>query len=326
MNEALEVKLVGGGTASVSRATALGLVGAAALASANGAGAQTTATIRICAFNVDSYAEPFYALDQGFLAKAGIALELIYLPNAGGIAQAASANVIDIGMCDPLQVANPFLAGIGLAFFGGSALYTSEAPTTLLVVDKNSAIRSAKDLEGQTIAVVALASISSLAVREWLQDNGADQSKVKIVELPFAAMVAALGRGTIAGALLAEPFLSAGRADVRVLAKAFDAIAKSFYISSFFATRDYLTKNRDLARRFLGVMYDTARWANVHHAESAPILAKYSKLELERIGAMTRISYGTSFDAARIQPVLDIAYKYKQLEKPVNAKDIIVTI
>lgn len=310
----------------LSRAAAVALVGAAPVAFARRAAAQTPATIRICAFNVDSYAEPFYALEQGFLAKAGIALELVYLPNAGGIAQAVSANVIDIGMCDPLQVANPFLAGIGLAFFGGSALYTSEAPTTLLAVDKNSPIKTAKDFEGQTIAVVALASISSLAVREWLQDNGADQTKVKIVELPFAAMVAALGRGTIAGALLAEPFLSAGRADVRILAKAFDAIAKSFYISSFFASRDYLTKNRDLARRFLGVMYDTARWANVHHTESAPILAKYSKLDIDRIRAMTRISYGTSFDAARIQPVLDIAYKYKQLDKPVNAKDIITTV
>jgi NitT/TauT family transport system substrate-binding protein len=310
----------------VSRAAALSLTAAAVLASGRRAGAQTTTTIRICAFNVDSYAEPFYALEEGFLAKAGIALELVYLPNAGGIAQAVSANVIDIGMCDPLQVANPFLAGIGLAFFGGSALYTSDAPTTLLVVDKNSPIRAAKDFEGQTVAVVALASISSLAVREWLQDNGADQTKVKIVELPFAAMVAALGRGTIAGALLAEPFLSAGRADVRVLAKAFDAIAKSFYISSFFAAREYLTKNRDLARRFLAVMYDTARWANVHHAESAPILAKYSKLDIDRIRAMTRISYGTGFGPAQIQPVLDIAYKYKQLDKPVSAKDIIAAV
>jgi len=163
-------------------------------------------------------------------------------------------------------------------------------------------------------------------VRDWLQEGGADQTKVRIIELPFAAMVAALGRGTIAGALLAEPFLSAGRSDVRVLAKAFDAIAKSFFISSFFAQREWLGRNRDLARRFMGALYDTARWSNTHHNESAPILAKYSKLDIDRIRAMTRVSYGTSFDPALVQPVLDIAYKYKQLEQRVNAKDIIAAL
>lgn len=310
-----------------TRARALGLLGAAPLACAAPAFAQSApATIRICGFNVDTYAEPYYAIEQGFLSKVGIALEVIYLPNAGGIAQAATAGVIDVGMCDPIQVANPFLAGVPLAFFGGSALYTSDAPTTLLVVDKNSTYRQAKDLEGQTIAVVALASISALGVREWLQQNGADQAKVRIIELPFAAMVAALGRGTIGAALLAEPFLSAARDDVRVLGKSFDAISKSFLISSFFAQRSWLEKNHDLAKRFLGVMYDTARWANVHHTESAPILAKYSKLDLDRIRSMTRVSYATSFDPSLIQPVLDVAYKYKELTRPVNAKDIIVSL
>jgi len=302
------------------------MLAAAPVTFAGPAPAQSLTTIRICAFNVDSYAEPFYALEQGYLARVGITLDLVALPSAGAIGQAVTANVLDVGMGDPVQVANPFLAGVGLAFFGGSALYTSEAPTTLLVVDKNSPIRQARDFEGGTIAVVALASISSLAVREWLQVGGADQTKVRIIELPFAAMVAALGRGTITGALLAEPFLSAGRSDVRVVAKAFDAIAKSFFISSYFAQRDWLVRNRDLARRFMGALYDTARWSNAHYNESAPILAKYSKLDIDRIRAMTRVSYGTSFDPALIQPVLDIAYKYKQLEQRVNAKDIIAAL
>jgi hypothetical protein len=76
----------------------------------------------------------------------------------------------------------------------------------------------------------------------------------------------------------------------------------------------------------MAVMYDTARWANVHHTESAPILSKYSKLDVERVEAMTRISYATSFQPALVQPVLDIAYKYKQLATPVNARDIITTV
>jgi ABC-type nitrate/sulfonate/bicarbonate transport system substrate-binding protein len=88
----------------------------------------------------------------------------------------------------------------------------------------------------------------------------------------------------------------------------------------------WLGANRDLAKRFLKGMYDAQRWANTHHDESAAILAKYAKLDPSRTSAMTRARYATSLDAARVQPVLDVAYKWKQLARPVSAKEITFTL
>lgn len=312
-------------TISRRRAAAI-LASAAALPGRAWSQTSAPATIRICGFPADSYAEPYFAADQGFLARAGINLEFVTLPNAGGIAQAVTADIIDVGMCDPIQVANPYIAGVPLTFFGGSGMYSTNAPTTLLVVANGSPLHAAKDFEGRTIALIALASISSLAVKEWLRQNGADQTKVRLVELPFGAMLPAMQRGTIDAALLAEPFLSSSRDSVRVVGKAFDAIAKSFYISSFFTKREWLQKNKDLAKTFLGVMYDTARWANAHHSETAVILSKNSKLELDRVRSMTRVNYATSFDPKGIQPVLDVALRYGQLPRSVGAAEIITAI
>lgn len=311
---------------AMTRGAALSLAAAASLAPSVARAQASPRVIRICGFPADSYAEPYFAIEQGFLNKANIRLDINYLPNAGGIAQAVTANVIDVGMCDPMQVANPYLAGVPLAFFGASGLYSSDAPTTLFVVGTASRLQTAKDFEGKTIALIALASISSLAMREWLRQGGVDVSKVKLIELPFGAMVPGLERGTIDAALLAEPFLSMGRDKVRVLGKPFDAIAKNFYISSFFARREWLEKNRDLARDFLAGMYATAKWANVHHDESATILAKYSKLELARVESMTRVNYATSFDPSGIQPVLDVALRFGQLPRPLRATEIVYNV
>lgn len=301
-------------------ALAAGAIAVPRIASAQGA------AIRLACYTTDAYAQPFYAQDLGYFKRTGLTVDVSILANAAANAQMVAADAIDVCLADPIQVAHPVNAGVPLTFFAGGSLYTSQSPTTLLVVANDSAIKTAKDFEGQTIAVIGLASISSLAVREWLRQGGADVDRVKLVEIPFSAMPSAVQRGTVAGAFLAEPFLSGANGTVRVLAKAYDAIAKSFAIATFFAKRDWVTKNPDAVRKLAGAIYDTARWANTHQVESAEILAKYSKIELARVHAMTRVTYATSLEASQLQPILDVALKYNQIEKHVDARDLIVRV
>lgn len=309
---------------SISRAQILTLAAGAALVVRPRAGSAQAAPIRLACYTTDAYAQPFYASELGYFTRAGLNVDVTILANAAANAQMVAANAIDICLADPIQVAHPVNAGVPLTFFAGGSLYTSAHPTTLLVVATDSTVRTAKDFEGQTLAVIGLASISSLAVREWLRQNGANVELVKLIELPFATMASALGRGTIAGAFLAEPFLSGAAGSVRILAKAYDAIAKSFAIATFFATRDWILKNRATARKLTGALYDTARWANGHQSDSAAILSKYSKIDIDRVRSMTRVTYATTLDAHVLQPVLDVALEYKQLEHRIDANDLIL--
>jgi NitT/TauT family transport system substrate-binding protein len=305
----------------MKRSTMVALT-AGALAAPAAVSAQSAA-IRLACYTTDAYAEPFYAQELGYFARAGLNVDVSILANAASNAQMVASDAIDVCLGDPIQVAHPVNAGVPLMFFAGGSLYTTLAPTTLFVVATDSAMKTAKDFEGQTVAVIGLASISSLAVREWLRQGGADVERVKLVELPFSAMASAVQRGTVAGAFLAEPFLSAASSSVRVLAKAYDAISKSFAIATFFAKRDWLTRNRDAAHKLVGVIYDAARWANGHQSESAEILAKYSKIDVARVRGMTRVSYATALDSGQLQPILDVALKYNQLEKRVDARELI---
>lgn len=274
----------------------------------------------------DSYAGPFYAADGGFFGRTGLDVPLTILANSGAIAQAAVGGAIDVGVADLITIAHAQIAGVPLVAFYGCGLYLSEAPTTLALVAKNSPLRTPKELEGQTVAVVALASISLLGMREWLRQSGADLAKVRIVEMPFPDMVPAMQRGQVAAALVAEPYIASTKNDARVLGKAFDAIAKSFYISAYFASRDWLVKNADAARKLVAAIGESARWANAHRDETAAILAKYTKMTPERIGSMTRVSQATSLDARQIQPVLDVATRFGQLERAVNATDVMFPV
>jgi NitT/TauT family transport system substrate-binding protein len=309
----------------VTRARALGLVGATVLAARPlRARAQAAAPIRIGISPADSYAEANFADDAGIFAKYGLAFELTSFPNAQAIVTAAVGGAIDAGMADMIQLVNPIQRGVPLGYFAGGSVYHSESPPTLLVASKTTTFQKPKDFEGQTIGVVALNSISAMCVSEWLRAGGADLAKVKMYELPFSTMVPALARGTVAAAFLAEPFLSVNRADLRVVAPAYDQIAKQFYIAACFTTRDWVAKNPDAAHRLTLAIYETARWANSHHDDSAMTLARVTKLDLDRIRSMTRAVWSTSLDPALMQPVIDLAARYALIQAPVRAGDLII--
>jgi NitT/TauT family transport system substrate-binding protein len=310
---------------NVSRSEALGILAAGAALLPRPVWAQSgPVKVRIGSVAADTYAEGFYALDLGLFDKAGLSVDITPFSNGAAMAAAAAGGSIDIGVGDATELANGVSRGLPFVLIAGGGLYTSSAPTTTLCIAKSSTIGKASDLEGQTVAVVSLVSLMSSGVKSWLTQNGADIAKIHFVELPFPQMPVALSRGTVAAAALSEPIMSGAlAADAKVLGKAYDAIANQFYISDWFTTRDWLAKNPDVAKRFVGVIYDTARWANTHHDESAVILAKYTKLDVDRLKRMNRCIYATDLRPAMVQPVLDTAFKYKALETATNAAAMI---
>jgi NitT/TauT family transport system substrate-binding protein len=310
------------------RKEALALIGGGvALASAaQPARAQTLTPLRIGSVAADSYAEPYYAQDLGYYTQAGLSVELSSFNNGAALAAAVIGGSIDAGVGDATEIANGVTHGVPFVIIAGSGLYDTKAPTTLLCAAASAPIATAKDLEGQVIAVISLVSLQSNALKKWLTNGGADLSKVKLVEMPFPSMGPALIRGTIAAAMLSEPLITAFGTSIKTLGKVYDAIAPHFLISQWFTTRDWLSKNPDVAKRIVRIAYDTARWANAHPDLSAPILAKYSKIDLDRIRAMKRATYATSLDPHYIQPILDTDIQFKALERPVKASELIARV
>ena len=212
------------------RSRALSLVAAAAASAPHAVRAQS-APIRIGASITDLYLAPYIALDGGFFSKAGLNVEVTAMANGGAIAAAVGGGALDAGLADMIQIANAANRGLPFAFFAGSGLYSSSQPILAMCVTSASPYKSGKDLEGQTIAMVALKSITEAAIREWLRKSGADATKIKFFEMPYPEMGPALARGVIAAAFIGEPFLSAAKNDVRVIGHSYDAVAPLCSIS-----------------------------------------------------------------------------------------------
>lgn len=311
---------------TVARRDALALMAAAAAFPVAGRAQSAPVTVRLGAAANDTYAETLFAIDGGFFSRAGLDVQPTMFTNSQAMVAAAAGNAIDVGMADLIQIGNAILRGVPLGVIASGSMYDKHVPTTMLCASQTGTVRSARDLAGQTVAVVSLAAFGAISVQEWLKAGGVDPKTVKLLEMPFAPMPEALARGTVAAALIGEPFLSAAKGQVRLLADTYPAIANSFYIAVSFTSRDWVARNRDAARRFVRAVYDAARWANTHHDESAVMLSKYAKIDVDRVRAMNRAVFATTPpDPHLMQPMLDIGFNYGLMPKRLAAADMIAT-
>jgi NitT/TauT family transport system substrate-binding protein len=285
---------------------------AAIVATAVPAAAQTPVTLTVATNPIDSGAEVYYADDLGLFAKAGLSVQIQPGQNGAAIAAAVAGNAVDIGYADIGALAKAHTRGVDFSIIAPAALWDASAPVNAIMVAKNSPVRSAKDLNGKTIAVPGLGTSASFVVFAWLDANGADSRTVKFIELPYAAMPAALDAGRVDAAHVAEPFISAAKEHARILASADDTLGNEYLRTVWFARTSWVQAHPDLAARFVSVIRQTAQWANDkrNQAKSAAILVQHTKIDPSLVASMTRAHYGESLDPALLQPELDLNAKY----------------
>ena len=306
------------------RSAALTLIAGGMLAAIRPAAAQTgTVNVRFGAMSIDAFGEAYYGLDRGIYADNGISPQITTLPNGSTILQAVLGGDLDVGMANIVQVAAAVARGIPIQMIAPASLYSVKDSYPQLAVAKASPIKSAKDLDGGTVAVSTLNDFNQLGVQAWLDHNGVVPTRVHFVELKFSEMGPALQRGTVQAAIITEPSMNAAilADEVRKFADVYSAVAPEFATIVWFATKNWLQKNPDTAKKLVNGIYATARWANSHKPETAEILVRVAKMDPATVAKMTRAYYATSNDRKYVQAPLDLAARYGLLSRPVTAAE-----
>jgi NitT/TauT family transport system substrate-binding protein len=306
----------------MKRAHAIALVAAVAASPARSARAQDT-PLRVGVGPVESYAEGWYAVEMGFFKQAGLDVTPTSVPGGGGpLTMAVVSGALDISISNTAAMAAAHARGLPLVLLFPGAVYSSNSPVSVLAVASDSPIRTAKNLTGKTIALTTVGDLQQASVETWLDKNGGGAKSVSYIEMPVATMGGALQAKRVDAVFLVEPFVTQLRAETRILATPYDSIAKQLQISGWVANANWLRGNGATAARFVAVMRQTADWANRNRPAAGEILAKVTKIPIEVVAAMNRLSYGLALDAALIQPVIDASAHYGFLPRSFPAAEL----
>jgi NitT/TauT family transport system substrate-binding protein len=285
--------------------------------------AQDLPLVRVGTSSNDASAVIYFAQDRGFFNRAGIRVEIEPDSNGAAVATAVLSGALDVGVSNVVSIALAHSKNLPLAFIAPSAIYSSTAPTTVLMAEKKSPISSGSSLSGKIVAVDGLNNITQVAAQGWIDTHGGDSRTVRFVELPFSEMGSALQRHVVDAAVIAEPALTAAKSHARVIGNPLDSIGHHFLINAWFANTTWIAKNPDVVKRFAYAMSNAAKWANDHRGQSALILIAHSRIPAQVVAKMTRATYAETLDPSLIQPEIDAAVKYGIIKETFSASELI---
>jgi NitT/TauT family transport system substrate-binding protein len=307
---------------TLKRAAFLASTGAFAAAPSI-ARSQTLTPLRIAGSADEDIVGTLWGIQSGIFQKYGLDVSVQRL-NSGSIVSAALlGGTIDIGKSSSFGLVLGHVKGVPFVIEAGASNYATETPTAGLVVAREGPIRSARDLNGKTVAVPALGDLFTTATLGWVDDNGGDSRSLKFVEMPLLAAAEAVAAGRVAACNLIIPNLtdSINSGKCRLLGYAFDSFAKHFNFTFYFTTADFAAKNADTLARFRKALAESVAYVIGHQAESAPLVAKFTGGDVKTAATM-RVVLATSLQPALLQPVIEAAVKYKAIPKSFPAKEM----
>ena len=296
----------------IDRRTAVAaLAGAFATPLLGGAVLGQDMPLRLATAPLDVSAQPYYALKYGFFKNAGLTnVTLETIATGAAMAAAVAGGAIDIAVSNIVGLAQAYEHNVPFTMIAAAGLYSSTAPTSVLMVKNDSPFKTAADLNGKTLGASGLRGVAQFAPMAWVDQHGGQSSTLKFVELTSPEMLSAIPSGKVDAGLIIEPYIAEAKKPMRVFANCFDAIAPTFIISAHFCNLAWAKAHADVVRRYASAMQATAVWANAHHDLSADVLIDIAHLKPDVVKAMTRSVYGEKLDAAQVQPVVDITSKY----------------
>jgi NitT/TauT family transport system substrate-binding protein len=281
--------------------------------------------VRVAGVQTDDITPLVYAIRTGMFARAG--LDVQSMPTNSGAATAAAvvSGSYEIGKSSLLSLMNAHLRNLPLIVVAAGVVHETKNPFAKLVVAADAPYKAGKDFDGKTIAVSALNDLSTVSVDTWIEKTGGDSHSVHFVELPVSAMLTAVVEHRVDAAFILYPPLAEAldSGKVRAVSVPYDAIAPFFVLSGWFTTTDYAAKHPDVIRTFVRVMYEAAKFANGHPADTAPMMSDLTKVPMSIYQTMPRVGAATSTNPKDWQPLIDAAAKYGVIPHAFPAKDFI---
>jgi NitT/TauT family transport system substrate-binding protein len=178
------------------------------------------------------------------------------------------------------------------------------------MVSANSPVKEMADLEGKSVAVVALGSQNHLFTLEEADKAGIDPKKVNVVQLPFPQMQQALESGQVDAVVSTQPFTSQIQAaGGRVINWPEAELNKGGNGTCWAASAQYLQEHSDVIDRFIKAHTEAIDYAKDHEDEARGIIPSYLEVTPEAAQkAVLGVDYNPKLNTDSIK-------KFEQLMK-----------
>jgi NitT/TauT family transport system substrate-binding protein len=266
-----------------------------------------------------------FGVSKGFFRKQGLDIKL--QPSQGGATavpslvsgkiQVAGSNVVSLLIAAskglPVEAVAP----------GTSAHGAGQKDFGALMVPKGSDVRKVSDLAGKSVAVNTLNNIAEVVVKASLEKSGVDPGQVKLREVDFPEMGAALSKGDVDAAFVIEPFVTGARAaGDRVIDYSYVTTEPNLQVGAYAVSKKFASENPDAVKRYRAAVSETATYLMGHQDEFRTFLSERAKTPAKLAKAMELPTFTTSLNTASMQKTAALVRKYGLVQGDVKVDDL----
>jgi len=155
-------------------------------------------------------------------------------------------------------------------------LYLGHRDGSEVMVAKNAAVKSLRDLRGKTFAIPSRYSNQNLVIHRLMEQQGVRPEEIKFVEMPPPDMPGALAGNAIDAYFVGEPFAAKAELDGsgRVLYYAKDIWPH--FISCVLVVNEKLIRERPaVVKDLVRGIAQSGEWADGHRLDAAKVVSPY---------------------------------------------------
>src|SRR4051794_9193660 len=237
--------------------------------------------VKIGLIPIADVAPVFVGMKQGFFKEQGIELEPQFAAGGAAITPAVVSGDFDIGFSNTVSLLIAGSKGLPVQIISQGVLGGPDLskPWADLLIPKDGAVQTPKDLEGKTIAANTLNNICEVTINATLEQKGVDVSKLKYTEIPFPEMVGALEKGRVDAACVVEPFVSQGKAaGMKGIDPFYAGTAPNLTVATYFASKKLIEQKPELVDRFKTAMEKSLQYAQDHPDAVREVLPEYTQI------------------------------------------------
>jgi NitT/TauT family transport system substrate-binding protein len=280
--------------------TACGGGSAASEATSSSTKSGQVETVKVAFNPASQFAPLFLGMKDGIFKDHGLNLELVPQTDIAAIISGLASGQYDFGFATVVHLINARDNHIPVKAIatpdGQQAPEEADDMGNALVAGPKSGIKDAGDLGGKTLGVIGLSSLNTLAAQELASREGVDVSTIKLVQMPFGQMPAALAAGDVDAAVVQSPFIAEALADgSKVIAKPNVELFANKAVGLFLTSEKMIAEKENLVEGFAKGMVESQKHAAEHVDDARATLVDQMKLTPE---AAAKATWCTTCDPA----------------------------
>lgn len=289
--------------------------------------AQAPTPLKVGYIPVGDCLQYYVAEAEGFFAAEGLSVTGMPMKGGAVIAPAVEGGELAVGWSNAVSIILAHARGFDFAFLApGAEGVAGTNDVHALLVPAASPVKSVKDLAGKTVAINTLGNINEAAMRSLAAQAGLAPDAIRLVEVPFPDMAAALAKGSADAALSLEPFVTdaVSRGAARVLDPSpHAAFGSPYLIGGWFAKKAWIAAHPKEAAAFARAVAKAAAYIAANPQKARDVLAARTRLSPELAATIALPRFPETLAPQALQGVIDGCARFGLLPQPFPAADIL---